>query len=256
MHPLSLLHLTTGYGRHAVGTDLCATLHRGEMVCLLGPNGAGKSTLLRTLCGFQPPLAGRIEIDGRDAATLTRTERARRIGVVLTERVDAAGLTGRDIVDLGRTPHTGFLGGLKAADHEAVRRAIALTGIESLAERPVAQMSDGERQRVMITKALATETPVILLDEPTAYLDFPTSAATLLLLRRLAHDEGRAILLSTHELDLALQLADRLWLLSPDGLTEGTPRALAQSGQLAALFATPHLTFNPETLRFEVNITP
>lgn len=248
---LLLTALTIGYPTRQIAVGH-ATLHASELVCLLGANGAGKSTLLRTLAGFQPPLAGRIEIDGRDAATYTRAERARQVGVVLTERIEARGMTGRDLVALGRTPHTGFLGTLTPRDHEAVARAISLTGLDALATRQVNEMSDGERQKVMIAKALATETPLILLDEPTAYLDFPTSVATLLLLRRLAHTERRAILLSTHELDLALQLADRLWLLTPQGLTEGTPQELAHSGALADLFPSPHLRFNEATMRYEV----
>ena len=253
MSSLRLHHLSTGYRQKVVARGLNATLEGGQLTCLLGPNGAGKSTLLRTLCAFQPPLEGRIEIDGCDLDTLTPKDVSTRIAVVLTDRVDVHGLRVSDLVGMGRMPYTGFWGRLQDADLEAVAEAIRLVGIEALANREVDTLSDGERQKVMIAKALAQQTPVILLDEPTAFLDFPSKVEMMLLLRRLAHDTGRAILLSTHDLDMALQTADTLWLLSQsEGLTMGTPQQLAESDQLSRFFQSPHMRFDKLSMRFVI----
>ncbi len=253
MSSLRLHHLSTGYRQKVVARGLNATLEGGQLTCLLGPNGAGKSTLLRTLCAFQPPLEGRIEIDGCDIDTLTPKDVSTRIAVVLTDRVDVHGLRVSDLVGMGRMPYTGFWGRLQDADHEAVAEAIRLVGIEALANREVDTLSDGERQKVMIAKALAQQTPVILLDEPTAFLDFPSKVEMMLLLRRLAHDTGRAILLSTHDLDMALQTADTLWLLSQsEGLAMGTPQQLAESDQLSRFFQSPHMRFAKLSMRFVI----
>lgn len=253
MSSLRLHHLSTGYRQKVVARGLNATLEGGQLTCLLGPNGAGKSTLLRTLCAFQPPLEGRIEIDGCDIDTLTPKDVSTRIAVVLTDRVDVHGLRVSDLVGMGRMPYTGFWGRLQDADLEAVAEAIRLVGIEALVNREVDTLSDGERQKVMIAKALAQQTPVILLDEPTAFLDFPSKVEMMLLLRRLAHDTGRAILLSTHDLDMALQTADTLWLLSQsEGLTMGTPQQLAESDQLSRFFQSPHMRFDKLSMRFVI----
>ncbi len=241
---IELRNLTTGYGRRAVATNLNAALRPGRLTCLLGPNGVGKSTLLRTLCGFQPPLEGQILIDGRDAATMTRKEMSRTIGIVLTERPDVADMCAAEMVAMGRTPYTGFWGSLRAEDKKQVDEALRLVGIEALADRMVHTLSDGERQKVMIAKALAQDTPLILLDEPTAFLDFPSKVETLRLLRRLAHEAGKTIFLSTHDLEMAIQLADDLWLLSTEGLTHGPAADLSTNGTLERFAATDGLRFD------------
>ena len=219
--------------------DLYLTVDRGQFVCLLGPNGAGKSTLLRTLSGLQKPLAGQIRLDDRELYSLTVQERARHVAVVLTERVNPGLLTGWALVALGRTPYTGFMGTLSPADERAVHDAVSAVGALALADRPVVELSDGERQKLMIARALAQETPLILLDEPTAFLDAPRRVEILTLLRDLARDANRAVIASTHEVHLALELADMLWLTDGRGNFEaGTPSSLLKDGSFAAAFPT------------------
>lgn len=244
--------LSIGYGTTVVASGLNATLEGGTMTCLLGPNGAGKSTLLRTLCAFQPSLGGSLTLAEKEVSSYASAELSRLIGVVLTERVSVQGMTVRDLVGMGRSPYTNFWGKLSSEDNRIVEEAISLTGIEALAPRQVNTLSDGERQKVMIAKALAQQTPIILLDEPTAFLDFPSKVDTMLLLSRLAHEQQKAILISTHDLDLALQTADSLWLMGKgQQMQVGTPQQLADNGSLAEFFASPHVEFDASTLRFK-----
>lgn len=241
---IELKNLSTGYGRHTVSANLNATLQSGRLTCLLGPNGVGKSTLLRTLCGFQPPLEGRMEMDGKDMAQLSRKEMSRSIGVVLTERPDVTDMRASDMVALGRTPYTGFWGRLGTEDRNRVDEAMQLVGITHLAHRMIHTLSDGERQKVMIAKALAQQTPVILLDEPTAFLDFPSKVETMRLLHRLAHESGKTVFLSTHDLETAIQLSDDLWLLSADGLESGTADSLSADGSLERFVSCKGIRFD------------
>lgn len=202
--------LTVGYRGHRVVEDISLSLPCGRLVCLLGPNGAGKSTLLRTLCGFQPPIAGTVTISGSDITTMSAAEVARLVSVVLTDRPLTPSLTAREMVGMGRAPYTGFWGRLSDDDRRLVSEAMQTVGIAPLATRRMGRLSDGERQKVMIAKALAQHTPVIVLDEPTAFLDYPSKVAIMKTLARLAHDEGKTILMSTHDLELAAQLGDEL----------------------------------------------
>ncbi|MGM9694015.1 MAG: ABC transporter ATP-binding protein [Alloprevotella sp.] len=221
---LAFRALTTGYGhgtrQSIVGRELEGSLPRGSLTALLGTNGAGKSTLLRTLAGLQPPLAGDILWQGSDLAALAPTERAKRLSIVLTVRPETGNLTVREVVALGRLPHRQGLWGSRnaEADAEAVERAMQLTATADWSERPVSRLSDGERQRVFIAKALAQETPLILLDEPTAFLDYPSRVELFVLLKRMANEMGKTVLLSSHDVELAAAHADRLLLLSPNGL--------------------------------------
>ncbi len=255
---LTLEHLTIGYGkgrrRHVVGSDLCASLPPASLTALVGTNGTGKSTLLRTLAGFLSPLGGAVRLQGEDIAGFAPSELARRIAVVLTQRVDTDFLSVQAVVESGRTPYTNFSGRLTERDRSVVAEALTLTDTARFADRMLSTLSDGERQRVMIAKALAQETPVILLDEPTAFLDFPGKMEVMNLLLRLSREGGKTILLSTHDLEPAFRLADRLWLLSVEGLIEGTPRELADSGDIAGRFHTDGATFDPENLRFDFHL--
>lgn len=235
---LHLDHVAIGYGARrktarAVGCGLSAAAAAGSLTCLIGRNGSGKSTLLRTIARLQPPLAGSILIGTDDTSKMRREELARRLSIVLTQRPDTDNMTVGELVALGRAPHTGFWGQLSPADRQAVDRALALAGISHMAARRVSSLSDGECQKAMVAKSLAQDTPVILLDEPSAFLDYPGKVELMRLLARLAHDEGKTILLSTHDLDTALSLADRLWLMHDGRLDEGTPQELAGSGMLA-----------------------
>lgn len=208
---ISLSHLIIGYSAsHPVITDIDLALRSGQLSCLIGENGIGKSTLLKTLTGFLPKLGGNLLLDGRDIQSYSQRELAREVSIVLTQKPDVQNLTIEEIIGLGRSPYTGFFGRLRAEDRLVVEDAIAAMGIEKLKGRMIQTLSDGERQKVMIAKALAQETSVILLDEPTAFLDFPSKAETFQTLRRMAHERDKLILLSTHDLELAVRFADSL----------------------------------------------
>ena len=223
--------LSIGYrSKHGVKTvaeGISDSIRSGEMTCLLGVNGAGKSTLLRTLSGFLPPLAGEISLFGKPLASYRERELATVIGVVLTEKSNLQNMTVTELVGMGRSPYTGFWGRLSAADRRKVEESLALVGIAPLRDRMVQTLSDGERQKVMIAKALAQETPLIFLDEPTAFLDYPSKVEILHLLHRLSHEMGKTVFLSTHDLELALRVADRVWLMSKQGeVRTGSPENL------------------------------
>ena len=217
---ITLKNLVVGYpdGRHTRQLNHAANeeAHDGMLTCLIGANGAGKSTLLRTIAGFQLPLEGTVLLGGDDVRALSPRQRAERMAVVLTDRPDVMCTTVREMVATGRAPFTGFWGRLSGKDHNIVTRSLRLVGIEWMADRTVASLSDGERQKVMIAKALAQQTPVVLLDEPTVFLDYPSRVEVMQLLLNIAHEEHKTVLLSTHDLDLALQTADRIWLFEKE----------------------------------------
>lgn len=228
-----------------VASHIQATIRSGELTCLLGENGVGKSTLLRTLSAFQPKLSGHIWLLGREVESYTDRQLSRIISVVLTERCEIRNMTVRDLVGMGRSPYTGFWGRLSPNDWEVVDRSIRLVGIEVLASRMVHTLSDGERQKVMIAKALAQETPIIFLDEPTAFLDYPSKVEIMQLLYRLIQTTEKTIFLSTHDLDLALEIADKIWLMErKQGITVGTPEDLALSGRLKSFFSGRGVVFD------------
>lgn len=217
---ITLKNLVVGYpdGRHTRQLNHAANeeAHDGMLTCLIGANGAGKSTLLRTIAGFQLPLEGTVLLGGDDVRALSPRQRAERMAVVLTDRPDVMCTTVWEMVATGRAPFTGFWGRLSGKDRNIVTRSLRLVGIEWMADRTVASLSDGERQKVMIAKALAQQTPIILLDEPTAFLDYPSRVEAMQLLLNIAHEEHKTVLLSTHDLDLALQTADRIWLFEKE----------------------------------------
>ena len=256
---IELSDLSIGYsskqGARVVASHLTASLQRGQLTCLLGENGVGKSTLLKTLSGFLPKLGGSILLEGRELDDYSENELARTIGIVLTEKPDVQQMTVMELVELGRAPYTGFWGRLCEADREACCEAIKLIGIESLKNRQVQTLSDGERQKVMIAKALAQHTPIIYLDEPTAFLDYPSKVDMLMLLSRISREAQKTVFLSTHDLELALQTADTIWLMSRDeGLQIGTPHELAASGALSRFVErSKDITFDTQTLSVQVN---
>lgn len=217
---ITLKNLVVGYpdGRHTRQLNHAANeeAHDGMLTCLIGANGAGKSTLLRTIAGFQLPLEGTVLLGGDDVRALSPRQRAERMAVVLTDRPDVMCTTVWEMVATGRAPFTGFWGRLSGKDRDIVTRSLRLVGIEWMADRTVASLSDGERQKVMIAKALAQQTPIILLDEPTAFLDYPSRVEAMQLLLNIAHEEHKTVLLSTHDLDLAIHTADRLWLFEKE----------------------------------------
>jgi iron complex transport system ATP-binding protein len=223
----------------------------GELVCVLGPNGIGKSTLLRTLVGCQPPLAGHITIAGRPLAGISRAALAHRVGVVLTERVLIETLRARRVVELGRYAHSGWWGTLGDTDRMAIDWAINAVGAAHLMERDFSRLSDGERQRVMLARALAQEPSLLVLDEPTAFLDVISRVELWALLRRLASQRQLAVIVSTHDLELALRTANTLCLIRTDGtMTIGPPAELIASGAVAATFSSPNIRFDPSDRTF------
>ncbi|MDE6216668.1 ABC transporter ATP-binding protein [Bacteroides sp.] len=250
-------NLSIGYpakaGMKVVANGICAGINSGELTCLLGANGVGKSTLLRTLSAFQPKLNGKIFIREKEIGDYTDKQLSRVISVVLTERCDVRNMSVTELVGLGRIPYTGFWGTLSKEDKAVVDDSIALVGISHLAQRMAHTLSDGERQKVMIAKALAQETPVIFLDEPTAFLDYPSKVEMMQLLHRLSRQTDKTIFLSTHDLELALQIADKLWLMDKvNGVTIGTPEDLSLNGSLARFFSRKGIAFDRETGLFRV----
>lgn len=193
-------------------------MQSGKLASLIGANGVGKSTLLKTLTGFLPKLEGSLLLDGKDISEFSQRALARQISIVLTQKPEVQNLTVEEIVGLGRSPYTGFFGKLHANDQQIVDESITAVGIEKLKNRMIQTLSDGERQKVMIAKALAQQTPVIFLDEPTAFLDFSSKVETFQLLQRMAHEMGKLVLLSTHDLELAVRFSDTLLQVNGDGL--------------------------------------
>lgn len=272
-------NLTIGYShnrrQHIVAEKIDVALRTGELTCLIGPNGVGKSTLIRTLAGMQPPLSGQVCLGNANLHRLPPAELARRLAVVLTERVDVGNLSAYGLVALGRHPYTDWRGRLTTNDQQVVERALTQVKAMPLAHRSVNELSDGERQRVMIARALAqlTETSatadhhngseagaagkVLILDEPTAFLDLPRRVEMMQLLGTLARTTRCAVLLSTHDLELALRVADRLWLLSSNGkLIQGLPEELVLNGALAATFQSEGVEFDPALGSFTLQRHP
>lgn len=250
-------NLTTGYfskkGEIVVTENINAALFPGEVTCLLGPNGSGKSTLLKTLTSFIKPLSGTVSILGKDIRRYSALELSKAVGVVLTEKPDLNNMTTEELVKLGRSPYTGFWGHMSREDKISVRNAFDLVGINSLKNRMIQTLSDGERQKVMIAKALAQQTPLIFLDEPTAFLDYPSKVEIIQILRKLAIDQNKTVFLSIHDLELALQTADKIWLLDKShGVTIGTPEDLAGKNEIERYFHRDGIKFDAETGLFKI----
>ncbi|MFD6897145.1 ABC transporter ATP-binding protein [Rhodococcus sp. NPDC060086] len=260
---VELRDVTIGYTRRRalrksgiteIATGLDAVARRGELTALVGPNGAGKSTLLRTLCGLQPALRGQVLIDGDDVSSIRPADLATRISVVLTERIDPGLLTVRELVALGRTPHLPASARLSPEDKAAVDWALDAVGAAELASRQFSELSDGQRQRTLTARALAQDPSLLVLDEPTSFLDVPSRVELVDVLRGLAVEQNLAVIMSTHELELALRVSDRMWLLDADRtLTCDSPAALAESGRIGAAFDRGRMRFDPRTLVFDLD---
>ena len=250
--------LQTGYqsgGKRTITTQgpLTLEVRRGQLICLLGPNGAGKSTLLKTLAGLHAPLTGSVGINGSDIRQLSPIERARSVSLVLTDKIATHHLSVYSLVALGRYPWSSWLGGLDDKDRAAIEWAIDATGIHSFRDRKIVTLSDGETQKVMLARALAQDTPLLMLDEPTAHLDLPSRIRLMRLLHRLSHQTGKTVLLSTHELELALQVADEVWLLQDSGtFHHGAPEDLVLTGTFEAAFAHEDIRFDKHTGTFTI----
>ncbi len=248
---LAAQSLIAGYGsgrhRRTVISDACIELCRGDFAIMVGANGAGKSTLLRTLAGIQPRLGGTLAIDGTDPADMSAGELARHVAIVFTERGGGGGLTVREFVSLGRQPHTGFFGRLSPQDRRIITDAISLVGIPHLADKFLAQISDGERQKAMIARAVAQDTPIVMLDEPTSFLDAASRIETIGTLAKMAHETGRTILLSTHDIRHALALADTVIVVDKTGATARAypNRCPELQAAMQTIFADRGIAFDP-----------
>lgn len=230
-----------------VQEKLNITAHKGELIALIGKNGCGKSTLMRSIAHLQPIFEGKILIDGKDIATLTPKQRARLISIVLTDQRSEASFNVRELIAIGRDPYTGWLGSLSATDEQAIDIAMEMTNLTGFGHRNIQELSDGERQRVFIARALAQDTPIILLDEPTSHLDLPNRINILLLLQHLARETNKTIFISTHELETAMQAADKIWLMEKNnGIRNGIPEDMVLEGTFDTVFGHPSYEFDKE----------
>src|SRR5690554_3162191 len=254
---LQLSDVTIGYpgikGIRKVQGNLTLSADRGELIAIIGKNGCGKSTLIRSIACLQPIYGGTIYLEGRDLNGLKPVKRAQLISVVLTEQNSVASFNVRELISNGRDPYTGWLGSLSESDNEIVIRSMEQTYLEGFSERNIHELSDGERQRVFIARALAQDTPLILLDEPTSHLDLPNRINILLLLQKLARDTGKTILISTHELETAMQVADKLWLMeNKGGVSVGIPEDMVLNGSFDKVFRHDSYEFDKEYGSFVV----
>lgn len=258
---LELKQLEIGYKKsqriYTVQSDLNLSLKEGELICLIGPNGVGKSTLLKTFGKIIPCISGEIKIYGKDLESLSQKDFSQSIGLVLTENIDVIHLRAIDIISMGRYPYTGFWGKLGKKDMAIVEQVAEMVGISNLLSRFFHELSDGERQKVMIAKVLAQKTPLMLLDEPTAFLDFPTKSSLLHMLKKLAREQKIGVILSTHDIELALKTADQIWLFPEhQKIIHGMPEDLVLEGEILKVFQNSEMTFDLETGHFEKVLKP
>ena len=246
IYTIELHDVTLGYGERVLMADASVGFGWGELTALIGRNGTGKSTLLRTIAALAKPQKGHITIGGVDASELTMREVASRIAFVSTEDVRVQNLHVWDVVSLGRAPYTNWVGRLTEEDKTKVRESLRLVGMEHFAEASMDSLSDGERQRVMIARALAQDTPIILLDEPTAFLDLPNKYEICLLLKRLAHKEGKCILFSTHDLSIAIEICDTIAIIEGGKFHYGTAEMLMEEGVMQRIFNSTQIEFDRE----------
>ena len=239
--------LSLGYGSRILIDSLSATVKSGELTALVGRNGTGKSTLLRAITGLGERIGGDILLGDKSIDSLSTAELATMVAFVTTDKVRIANLRCRDVVALGRAPYTNWIGRMQEQDEEIVMRSMELVCMSDYADKTMDRMSDGECQRIMIARALAQQTPIILLDEPTAFLDMPNRYELCTLLQRLAHEEQKCILFSTHELDIALALCDSIALISPPQLHLLPTEDMVKSGYIEKLFTSGIVNFDPTT---------
>ena len=243
--------LTVGYKHKTVVKDINLELKSGQLTCLLGPNGAGKSTLIRTISGVQKPIAGETYLSQKLIQDYHKKTLAKELSLVLTDRTAPGNLTAYALVSLGRFPYTSWMGQLTEEDKEIIHWALSSTGILEMADRHIGELSDGERQKVMIARALVQDTDVIILDEPTAHLDSPNRIEIFHLLRKLSTNTNKAILISTHDIDTAIMYSDQLWLINKGQIECGVPEDLILKGKLEVAFAEKELFFDYERGHFK-----
>ena len=248
--------LSIGYAhkkkKTVVANDINFSIKQGTLVAMVGSNGIGKSTLLKTLTNMLPPLQGSIYIQEKEITSYTSLALASQLSVVLTETLASKNLTVLEMVSLGRQPHTNWMGTLTANDKESIQEALVATDIQALAHRNCFELSDGQLQRAYIARALAQDTPLIILDEPTTHLDLYHRASIVKLLKKLAVEKNKTILFSTHEIDLAIQITDKMLVLTPNKISFDSPCKLIEQGAFDALFPNEIVVFDKKTGRFSV----
>lgn len=249
---IQLKELTLGYGQRVLLDKVSAQISGGQLIALLGRNGTGKSTLLRAIMGLEKMQTGEIILQGENITSLKPERLAQNISFVTTDKVRIANLRCEDVVALGRAPYTNWIGQLQTEDKERVAEAMRLVGMTDYAEKTMDKMSDGECQRIMIARALAQNTPVILLDEPTAFLDLPNRYELCLLLKRLAQEEVKCIIFSTHDLDIALSLCDFIMLIDNPQLYSLPTQEMVASGHIERLFRNESITFDAQEMRVRI----
>ncbi len=254
---IEIKDLSIGYSskshKKVIASNITADIYSSELTCLLGVNGVGKSTLLKTLSAFLPKIEGTIKILKKDLGNYNDKQLSTVLSVVLTDKCNIRNMSVEELVGLGRSPYTDFWGTIRHDDKKIVKRAMQMVRIDSLATRMVQTLSDGERQKVMIAKALAQSTPIIYLDEPTAFLDYPSKVEIMQLLHTLSRQTGKTIFMSTHDLELALQIADKIWLMDKtNGINIGVPEDLSVNGSLSHFFARKGISFDKETGLFRI----
>jgi len=225
----------------------------GQLTAIIGPNGSGKSTLLNTLSGQLNPLAGTVEIQGQPIVKLSNFAQAKNLALVLTKKEFSQHLSVLEFIELGRTPYTNWFGSLSAQDHQAVEAAITATQLKPLMDQKCGTLSDGQMQRVAIGRALAQDTPTVLLDEPTTHLDLAHKAQTLKLLKSLTKDHQKAVAYSTHDIDLALDIADQIICIHSGHINIGTPQEIIDSGIISQMFQSDLVRFDNKTRRFSIS---
>lgn len=251
---LEAKNLTVGYTsksqKQIIATAIDFQLYPNKLISLLGLNGIGKSTLLRTLSGVQPILDGEILLENKSINSYTQADLATQISVVLTEKIPTNQLTVYEMVALGRIPYTDWMGNLKDTDLEIIQGALTATETVAIQHKKITQISDGQLQKVLIARAIAQDTPIIILDEPSTHLDLYNKIMLFKLLKKLCQTQNKCILFSTHDMDLALQMSDELLLMRPQGVLHGSTEDLIESAVLDSLFDDPSIRFNKEQKRF------
>jgi iron complex transport system ATP-binding protein len=256
---LKLDALETGYGggkrKKLILPALNASANKGELIAVIGRNGIGKSTLMRTIAGLQPPLGGNVIIKGKKLSDYSRIELAQETGYISTESVKVSNMSVYDLVALGRFPHTNWIGNIDAENESAIKEALKMTSMAGFSDRFINEISDGERQKAMIARIIAQDAGIMIMDEPTAFLDAGSKFEIFHLLNTLSHESGKTIIFSTHDLHMAVSQADKIWLISGNRLQEGAPEDLMISGAFDHLFDSSNVRFNVESGTFSFSVT-
>ena len=254
---LSTSNLSIGYatkrGKNTIAFNLNLSLEAGKLIALVGANGIGKSTLLRTLTGIQKPLDGKVYLNSKSIHDFDALDLAQNLSVVLTEKLPPSNLTVFELIALGRQPYTNWLGKLSPEDYQKINQAVALTHIEHLLDKKYYEISDGQLQIVLIARALAQDTPLIILDEPTTHLDLPHKVSVFKLLKKLSQETDKCILFSTHDVDLAIQLSDEMIVMSEENVVQDQPCNLITKGVFNSLFKDNAISFDGEKGKFVVS---